>query len=207
MSGIRKRATILFADIAGYTAMMQEDEEKGLKTLQRFREALERIVPEHNGTIIQFFGDGCLLAFDHAKAGVSCAIALQSEFQYRADIPVRLGLHEGEVLFRDNNAFGDAVNVTSRIESIGVPGAVLVSKVLVAQLFDGSFRWKSLGAFEFKNIKKPMEVFALDHEGFAIPKPEDLRGKFKEGAVVNKWFRAAQWLAIYCWHVGLSWNF
>jgi Flp pilus assembly protein TadD/TolB-like protein len=197
MTGTRKSVTIVFADIAGYSAIMQEDEAQGIDMLRRFREELEEAVPKFGGEIIQYFGDGCLMSFDEATGAVRCTIELQGAFHGNLSIPVRIGLHHGEALFRDNNAFGDTVNVASRVESIGVPGAVLVSDRLKEQLSQSEFEWKSLGAFEFKNIKKPVEVFALNQEGFIIPKAEVLQGKFKEKKPVNKWIRAAQWLAVY----------
>ena len=80
MKETRKLNTILFADIAGYTAIMQANETRAMALLQNFKKLLENRVPEFHGQIVQYFGDGCLLSFDSATMGVQCAIALQEEF-------------------------------------------------------------------------------------------------------------------------------
>ncbi|MDP5171084.1 MAG: guanylate cyclase, partial [Bacteroidia bacterium] len=74
----RKLASIAFADIAGYTAMMQTDERNALRILDAFKEVLEHEMALHRGQIIQFFGDGCLLSFDSALDGLHAATSLQN---------------------------------------------------------------------------------------------------------------------------------
>ncbi len=104
----------------------------------------------------------------------------KSRLATEPEIPVRIGLHMGEVLFKNNGAFGDGINIASRIESMGIPGSILVSKTIRDQIINkSSFLLASLGSFEFKNVKEPMEVFALANEGFVIPDKLDLQGKFK----------------------------
>ena len=179
MKEIRKLNTILFADITGYTSIMHENEEKAMQYLQTFKTILEKKVPEYDGRIVQYFGDACLLSFDSVTSGVNCAIALQYAF-LKKSVPIRIGMHLGEVVFKENNAFGDGVNIASRIESMGVPGCVLVSNAIRNQLRNKKeFSLKSMGSFEFKHVPEPMEVFALDHEGLSIPVKSDITGKFK----------------------------
>lgn len=179
MKEIRKLNTILFADITGYTSIMHENEEKAMQYLQTFKTLLEKRVPEYQGHIVQYFGDACLLSFDSVTSGVNCAIALQYEF-LEVSIPIRIGMHLGEVVFKENNAFGDGVNIASRIESMGVPGSVLVSSAIRNQLKNKKeFNLKSMGSFEFKHVPEPIEVFALDHERLSVPVKSDITGKFK----------------------------
>jgi len=180
MKEIRKLNTILFADITGYTSIMHENEEKAMQYLQTFKTLLEKIVPEYEGQIVQYFGDACLLSFDSVTSGVNCAIALQNEF-LKNSVPIRIGMHLGEVVFKENNAFGDGVNIASRIESMGVPGSVLVSNAIRNQIKNKEeFTLKSMGSFEFKHVPEPMEVFALVNEGLSVPVKSDITGKFKE---------------------------
>lgn len=175
----RKLASIAFADIAGYTAMMQADERNALQVLDRFKEVLESEMHLHPGEIVQFFGDGCLLSFDSALAGLNAATSMQSRFR-ALKIPVRIGMHLGDVIFKNNNVFGDGVNLASRIESIAVPGSVLVSRALYDQVKNKTeFVLLSMGSFQFKNVAEKMEVFAVANEGFAIPQQEQVRGKLE----------------------------
>lgn len=186
MSETRKLSTILFADIAGYTAMMQSDESRALRCLEGFKSEIESCVPKYDGQIVQYFGDGCLLSFDSTSQAVRCAMVMQKKFQSE-DIPVRVGIHLGEVIFRENNVFGDGVNVASRIESMGIPGCVLLSKSVRDQIHNKSdFQLNSLGQFEFKNVNEPLEVYVISNPGFTVPKRAELKGKFKEKAQRSK---------------------
>jgi class 3 adenylate cyclase/TolB-like protein/Flp pilus assembly protein TadD len=174
----RHLAAIMFADIVGYTAIMQKNEKEALKLLNRFKELIEEYTPIHEGTIVQYFGDGCVLTFDSSTECVNCAMDIQRGCNAEFKVPVRIGMHLGEVIFHNNNIFGDGVNIASRIESLGVPGGILMSKSIRDQIKNkGEFRLASLGGFAFKNVEEPMEVFALANEGLRVPKRADLKGK------------------------------
>lgn len=185
----RKLMAILFADIAGYTAMMQEDEAIARQWVQKFRDELRAKVSQYNGAIIQFYGDGCLCVYESAVNALSCASEIQQAFIAEPSVPVRIGLHSGEVYFEADNVYGDAVNIASRVESIGIPGAVLLSSNIRNQIKNQSeFSLTSLGRFEFKNVKEGMTVYALANEGFLIPNREEMKGKIKTSAPQkNQW--------------------
>ncbi|MEL6650087.1 MAG: adenylate/guanylate cyclase domain-containing protein [Bacteroidota bacterium] len=173
----RRLAVILFADIAGYTARMQQDESLAKSHLQAFREAMQSQVPAHQGKIVHFYGDGCLALFDLPQDAAQAGIAIQAIFQER-EVPVRIGLHSGTVNIDEDHVYGDAVNVASRVESMSVPGAVLLSKKVRDELKNQpSFELKSLGKFAFKNVEEPMELFALANTGLSVPRSGDLKGK------------------------------
>ena len=173
-------AAILFADIEGYTALMQVNEQKALAALEKFKTTLESQVLQHKGEIIQFYGDGCLVTFASSYDAVACANQLQLLFQTAPVVPVRVGIHAGDVVFKDGNVFGDSVNIASRVESMGVPGSVLVSSNVRNQIKNKPvFELVNLGKFEFKNIQEGMTVFALANEGLVVPQKEALKGKFK----------------------------
>ncbi len=210
----RKLAAILFADIAGYTALMQHDEKEALQKLARFKETLEAKTAEFQGNIIQYYGDGCLVVFDSPAAAVACAMAMQVAFRGGVDfgnfenfrnlyaVPVRIGLHLGDVVFREGNVFGDSVNIASRVESLGVPGAVLLSQTVRRQIKNKpEFQLESLGSFEFKNVDEPMEVFAVANEGFPVPKREEMEGKLKTPIIANG-RQSASWRK-WAWATGL----
>ena len=180
MSETRKLKTILFADIVNYTALMQAEESRALKMLGSFKQILEKEVPKHQGEIIQYFGDGCLLAFDSATDAVRCGMELQKAF-ITLKLPIRIGIHLGEVIAKNGNLFGDGVNIASRIESIGVPGAVLLSKSARDQIRNKpEFELQSLGKFPFKNVEEEIEVYGLVNEGLTLPDKRNIGGKLKE---------------------------
>ena len=151
--------------------------------LNRFKELIEELTPAHQGRVVQYFGDGGVLTFDSPTECVHCALALQKECKDTIKIPVRIGMHLGEVIFQNNNIFGDGVNIASRVESLSIAGGILMTKSIRDQIKNKSeFALSSLGSFAFKNIEEQMEIFALVNEGLTIPKRSDLRGKLKETA-------------------------
>ncbi|MBT8218510.1 MAG: tetratricopeptide repeat protein [Bacteroidia bacterium] len=177
----RKLAAIVFADIAGYTAMMQQDESQALKKLGIFEKAIHNWTNANHGEVVQFYGDGCLLVFDNANDAIAATLAMQLHFmEPEKDVAVRFGIHAGEVVYRDGNVFSDSVNLASRVESMGIPGSILLSKAVQLQIKNNKeYHLHSLGSFDFKNVDEPMEVFALSNTGLKIPKREELKGKFK----------------------------
>src|SRR5690606_20473441 len=104
-------AAILFADIVGYTAMMQEDENAAVEKVNHFRQVLEVISGELNGKIIQYYGDGCLILFNSSTDAVEFAKFLQTDLNEEPFVPVRIGIHMGDVLLHKGNVFGDVVNI------------------------------------------------------------------------------------------------
>ncbi|HLF62948.1 MAG TPA: adenylate/guanylate cyclase domain-containing protein [Saprospiraceae bacterium] len=208
----RKLAAILFADIAGYTALMQRDEEAALQKLTRFKNVLERQIALFHGHIIQYYGDGCLILFESSVDAVSFAIAIQGIFREDPRVPVRVGIHAGDVLLKEGLVFGDAVNITSRIESMGIPGTVLLSEAVCDQIKNKrEFQLTSLGSFDFKNVYKPMEVFALSNEGLSVPKRAEMEGKMKSHTPERKrstvmWVLLVLFLSIVAFAGWRIWN-
>ncbi len=179
-----KEAFILFADIADYTALMQNDEADAAVILQKFRLRLREIVPKYQGKVINFYGDGALCIFENADQMVQAALRLQAAYRLIPAVPVRMGLHSGEVFFEDNNAYGNAINIASRIETIGVAGTITFSKkIQEIVLKDESLQIVNLGSFAFKNVDKKMEIFAFANEGLIVPKKREIKGKFQETKV------------------------
>ncbi len=174
---MRQLAAILFTDIAGYTAMMQKDERKAIATRQTHRKIFEGAHEHYQGNIIQYYGDGTLSIFKSAIQAVTCALEMQKELQAE-NIPVRMGLHVGDIIHSDTEVYGDGVNVASRIESLSVPGAVLFSERVQQELSNQQqFATETLGRFEFKNVAHPIEVFALSNEPLVVPAAEKVKGK------------------------------
>ena len=158
MSEYRRLSTILFADLTGYTAMMQKDEQHALELLNLFKQILYATMPAHFGEIVQYSGDASLLSFDSATNGVNCAYTLQKTFIER-EFPVRIGMHLGDVDFKNNNTLGDGVNIDSRIESIGITASIIVSKAIRDNVRNkDNYQMVSLGSMDFKKVDEPIEV-------------------------------------------------
>ena len=177
----RQLAAILFTDIVGYTAMMQQDEQKALAVTRHYIAVLNRSVEIHHGQISNDYGDGSLCTFPSVINALRCAIEVQQQLQSEPKVPLRIGLHSGEVFFEGSKVMGDSVNVASRIQSLGQANTILFSKEIFDKIKNQpEFKSISLGQFEFKNVDEPMEIFALVNEGLKVPKREEMSGKLKE---------------------------
>ncbi len=174
----QKLVTILFADIVGYTALMEKGETAAMSTLYRFETITQKTVEKHQGEIIKTYGDGSLILFQNIGNAAQCAYEMQLAFRENPKVPLRIGIHLGEIIRKGKDIFGTSVNITSRIESMGIAGSVLLSKNAQEEIKDqANFPSQSLGVFEFKNIAQSMEVFALAKEGLVIPKQAEMQGK------------------------------
>ncbi|HEX7846131.1 MAG TPA: adenylate/guanylate cyclase domain-containing protein [Chitinophagaceae bacterium] len=175
---MRQLAAILFADITGYTALMQDNEHLARLKRKRFKEVLEATIEEHQGKILQNYGDGSLSIFNSAINSVNCAISIQQQLQLEPKVEVRIGIHTGDVVIEEESIFGDGVNLASRIESLAVPGGVFISDKVFDEIKNhGNIKTRDMGFFELKNIRNPVHVYAIANEGIIVPSRDELKGK------------------------------
>lgn len=127
MGNSHQLAAIMFTDIVGYTAMMQEDEEKTMAVIKHYNATLEKWVEHFRGQILNYYGDGSLCIFHSATDAANCALAVQQDLKSDPAVPLRIGLHIGEVFFENQKALGEGVNIASRIQSVGQEDTILVS--------------------------------------------------------------------------------
>jgi dienelactone hydrolase len=168
----------MFADIAGFTALMENDEELAMAYRERMKQKLEAEVLLHNGKIMKWMGDGVLCSFYSAIESVRASLALQKTMQQEPIIPVRIGIHQADVIFEGSDVHGDGVNIASRLESLAIPGSIFIS----AKVFDDIKNQKeiqtiSLGKYLLKNVKEPVEIYALSNPGLKVPLHKRLEGK------------------------------
>src|ERR1700755_821371 len=123
----RQLSAIMFADIQGYTALMQENEEKARTIQVKFQRTLKSTCKDHNGHIVEIKGDGALCIFSSDIEAVRAAIIIQNEMITEPKVPLRIGIHSGDILFDGNDVYGNGVNIASRIESFAIAGSVLIS--------------------------------------------------------------------------------
>lgn len=179
-------AAIMFTDIQGYTALMQQNEEKAIALRTRHRRVFEDCMKKFNGRILQYYGDGTLSTFTSAIDAVKCGISLQLAYREEPRIPVRIGIHSGDIIFSEDGIIGDGVNVASRIESLAVPQSVLISgKVYDEVKNQTDIQCKLVGTFELKNVGKATEIYAIANTGLIVPEQDQITGKLKT-ATANK---------------------
>lgn len=183
MSQTRQLAAIMFTDISGFTALMGNDEQKAHDILKKNRALQKPIIEQFNGTWIKELGDGVLASFSTVSDALNAAFKIQEQCNAAKDFQLSIGIHQGEIVLEDGDIYGDAVNVASRIQTLGVPGSVLFSKKVKDEIRNkAEFQTVLLGSFEFKNVEEPLEVFAISNPGFTVPKKEQMKGKLKTPA-------------------------
>ncbi|MEH6537587.1 MAG: adenylate/guanylate cyclase domain-containing protein [Psychroserpens sp.] len=176
----RQLAAIMFTDIVEYTALMQGNEKVAASARARHREVFQKLHDFYQGEIIQYYGDGTLSVFKSAIEAVNCAVEIQNLLQEGDPVPLRIGLHLGDIVFDNTEVYGDGVNFASRIESLGSAGTILLSEKINDELKNHTtISTTSLGHFELKNIDRPAEVFAITNKGIKLPRSSDLKNKQK----------------------------
>lgn len=173
----RRLVAVMFTDMLGYTALMQADERLALEKRDQYQSALVSNHDAFGGTIVQRLGDGSMSMFPNALAAALAAVAIQRDLATQ-DVPVRIGVHVGEVIVEPERLTGDAVNVAARIESFAVPGGVMVSDTAYDQIKNRSdVGTVPLGRFRLKNVGRPFELYAVSAPGVVVPDPGELEGK------------------------------
>lgn len=189
---VRKLATILSADVAGYSRLMAEDEEQTLLTFRSHSAVFEALVAQHCGRIFNRAGDAILAEFDSAVEAVRCATDIQSALQTRnAALPenrrvqFRIGVNLGDVLRQGDDLLGDGVNVAARLQGAAAPGGICLSGSVYDQIQNKlSLRFKPLGEMSFKNIPQPVRTFSIiGGDGSTLPVPEAARS-YRRAVVV-----------------------
>ncbi len=182
----RHLAAIMFTDMAGYTALLGDDEEAARQVRERHRATIEKAIGGHGGTVINRMGDGTVTVFPNATDAVAAAVEIQQALQVYPKIPVRVGIHLGEVAYDEEGAYGDAVNVASRIETVGAPGAVLVSETTQNQLKNQPrFTAVEIGTVRLKNVRDPLRLFAIASDGLVVPTLAEVAARAAGGGVAR----------------------
>jgi len=167
----RRLAAIMFTDIVGYSAMMQKDEAITSRLRNRHREVFTRLTEQYDGEILQYYGDGTLSIFYSTAAAVECAVDIQRELKQDPKVPLRIGIHTGDITFSDEDVFGDGVNIASRVESLCVPGGIFVTGKVYDDIKNHqTIRAESVGEYGLKNIKETTSIYAISNPGITVPK-------------------------------------
>lgn len=154
---------ILFADIADSTALTEGMGDSRFRTKARaLDETMRRLIRERGGSVVdaKTLGDGVLATFPAASQAIGAALACGGSGDEQG-LSLHLGLHAGDVIREENNVFGGAVNIASRISSLSAPGEVLVSDIVrgLARTSAG-VTFEDRGEQVLKGIADPVRVFA-----------------------------------------------
>ena len=162
LSQSRQLASIMFTDIVGYTAMMGSDEEKAFGLLKKNRELQKPIIESFNGRFIKELGDGIMASFNTVSDSVNAALKIQENCRAANDYQLRIGIHLGEVIFENDDVFGDGVNIASRIQAISTPGSIYVSESVSANVSNKKgIITRFIREERLKNVREPIRIYEV----------------------------------------------
>ena len=123
----KKLKAIVFTDMADFTTISAQDEQKALDLIQKQNDIIKPIVEKHNGEWLKEIGDGLLFSFDSSLEAVRCSIEIQETLKEIEDLNIRIGIHQGDIFIKDGDVFGDDVNIASRVEGFAPIGGISIS--------------------------------------------------------------------------------
>jgi class 3 adenylate cyclase len=158
----RQLASILFTDIVGFTEKMGMDEDATLAMLDSNRTIQKKLIRKFRGRWIKEMGDGSMAIFYTASEALQCAIAIQEKITSEQEFHVRMGIHISEILFTDQDIFGDGVNVASRICSQAGPKQIIFSEFVFQNIKNREdLNVEHLGRKELKNVSYPLDLYGI----------------------------------------------
>jgi adenylate cyclase len=181
----RKLAAIVFTDLVGYTALSQRDEARALHLLKEHNDIVRSVLTKHRGREVKTIGDAFLLEFESALDATLCAIQIQQKLHAHNlavaeedRINVRIGIHEGDVVHRGADVFGDAVNVASRVESFADSGGICITEPIFLQVRNKILHSTAkLSEQKLKNVELPMNLYRIVLSGQEAPTtPDQVQG-------------------------------
>ncbi len=181
MASTRQLAAILCTDIDGYADLIQQDDSLAIDLKERHREVLHQVVEKFHGKILQNIGHDSLSLFSSAVEAVQCAIQMQLVFREGTPVPVKIGIHLGDIIFTEEEAIGDGIIVARKIETQALPGGILISNKIYEEVKNQSgIETRYLKTCELVDQGQRVEVYAIANEGIAVPESAQ-----NEGALVT----------------------
>jgi class 3 adenylate cyclase len=160
----RRLAAIMFTDIVGYTALMGSDEDKAFKILRKNRNIQKPLIKKYNGKWLKEMGDGILASFNNSSDSVRYAGEIQHAVK-KEGIALRIGIHEGEVVFEGGDVLGDGVNVASRLEEIADDGCINISGAVFKDIKNkAGISTEFIEEKTLKNVDEPVKVYRVSCE-------------------------------------------
>jgi adenylate cyclase len=166
----RRLAAVLAADVAGYTRLMREDEDTTIDNWWAHRRnVIDPTVADFSGRVVKLTGDGFLAEFGSATNAILAAWSMQNQFEASAAeqpeslrMRFRIGVNLGEIVWDDEDIYGDGVNIAARLESIAEPGTVIVSQSVFDQVKrTAQLAFDCIGPQALKNIAEPVTAYRV----------------------------------------------
>ena len=173
MNQTRQLAAIMFTDIVGFTALMGSDEKKTFDILEKNRKIHKPIITTYNGRWIKELGDGVMASFSLVSDAVHAAIKIMEACNAANEYQLCIGIHLAEVVFENDDVFGDGVNIAARIQSAAAPGCIFISESVHRNVSNKTgIETRFAKEAILKNVSQPIRMYQVLVEGGNIFVPE-----------------------------------
>lgn len=158
----RQLAAIMFTDIVGYTSLMGSDEQNAFQLLRKSRQIQQPLIENYGGKWIKELGDGILASFDTATDAVQSAMHIIEQCNGVPNLHLRIGIHLGDVVFENNDVFGDGVNIASRLLQQATPGSIFISGPVYDNVANKKgINCQFIGEELLKNVRDPVKLYEV----------------------------------------------
>ncbi len=173
MSQSRQLAAIMFTDIVGFTALMGSDEQKTFEILEKNRQIHKPIISTYNGRWIKELGDGVMASFGNVSDAVNAAINIMKACNEANAYQLCIGIHLAEVVFENDDVFGDGVNIAARIQSAAAPGCIFISETVNHNISNKKdIQTRFVKEDVLKNVSQPVRMYQVLFEGSEVIAPD-----------------------------------
>ena len=188
MTTNRRLAAIMMADVVGYSRMMEADEAGTYAAMEeRFHGVLEPTIAKFGGRVVKLLGDGDLVEFASAVNSVQAALEIQAQMAAANEplpearrIVLRIGINLGDVIGEGSDIYGDGVNVAARLEALAMPGGIVISDKVEAEVRGKiATAFADMGEQQLKNIDRPIRAFNDTGAGGSVAPVGDQRNRGK----------------------------
>jgi TolB-like protein len=160
----------MFTDIVGYTALMGDDEQKAFDLLNKNRQLQKTLIEQNNGKWIKELGDGVLASFSTVIDAVNSACAIMKGCADIEGLQLRIGIHLGDVVFDNDDVFGDGVNIASRLQALASPGAICISEAVHRSISNKKeINSRFIREENLKHVREPVKIYEVTIEGATTP--------------------------------------
>ncbi len=163
--------TVVFADLTGSTGVFEAlGNAKATDAITRLTRWMGGLCEKHGGQVVKYLGDGVLMLFPDNAYAIDAIISMERLHQQRLakwpknlQMPLKVGMARGDVVAKDGDCFGDAVNVAARLSDLSGPAQILATESVIEAMFEtGLYRARSLGPIEIRGRTEACVVFRLE---------------------------------------------
>jgi len=164
----RRLAAIMFTNIVGYDSLLMEDEKKAFEILRKNQRIHRRLIKKYRGRWLKEMGGGILASFNSNIDAVMCALSIQ-KVTTEVEIPIRIGIHQGDVIFEKKDVLGDGVNIASRIHSLIDTHGIVISDTVYKDIKNKEgLEIQSLGIQTLKGVDAPVNIYKVSCQDESI---------------------------------------